>query len=302
MAAETGRYSAGASAVGLVGRDWRCWVCILGGSCAGLRDGYPTVYLSSPYRAKSKQKLGVAWYAHSARLSRSHTPQSVPKHQSNGGQRIPPRPRQRQVQIFAGAHSHPMMSLDAHERPPDHIRNAYKKYQKLRGSALDNDPQLLDLRARTSVDQLQVVRSLSPKALGSVFRNFMPDSSCDSLAPSEEPVPVYEHRHMPGRHNFVLWTICLCSHFPNLDQVCISYPPSSPLPSRKPYFAVSSTEISQIQLIKRTCICIIICLALRTHPPFLNMFLLQSRFLFQRTPLSTSLSPSLSSSTGSSGG
>lgn len=209
MAAETGRYSAGASAVGLVGRDWRCWVCILGGSCAGLRDGYPTVYLSSPYRAKSKQKLGVAWYAHSARLSRSHTPQSVPKHQSDGGQRIPPRPRQRQVQIFAGAHSHPMMSLDAHERPPDHIRNAYKKYQKLRGSALDNDPQLLDLRARTSVDQLQVVRSLSPKALGSVFRNFMPDSSCDSLAPSEEPVPVYEHRHMPGRHNFVLWIICV---------------------------------------------------------------------------------------------
>ncbi|GME56375.1 Alkylated DNA repair protein [Neofusicoccum parvum] len=92
-----------------------------------------------------------------------------------------------------------MMSLDAHERPPDRIRNAYKKYQKLRGRALDSDPDLLDLRAvaADTVDQLHVVRSISPTDLRPIFEAFVAGSSSDSLALPDAPVPVYEHRHMP---------------------------------------------------------------------------------------------------------
>ncbi|KAL1621961.1 hypothetical protein SLS56_008972 [Neofusicoccum ribis] len=94
------------------------------------------------------------------------------------------------------------MSLDAHERPPDRIRNAYKKYQKLRGRALDSDPDLLDLRAvaADTVDQLHVVRSISPTGLRPIFEAFVAGSSSDSLALPDAPVPVYEHRHMPGLH------------------------------------------------------------------------------------------------------
>ncbi|EKG12796.1 hypothetical protein MPH_10039 [Macrophomina phaseolina MS6] len=92
------------------------------------------------------------------------------------------------------------MSLDPHQRPPDPIRNAYKKYQKLRGAALDDDPELLDLRGRNSVDGLRVVRSLSSADLRAAFRAFLADGSTTSSALPEEPVPVYEHRCMPGLH------------------------------------------------------------------------------------------------------
>ncbi|OJD36600.1 alkylated dna repair protein [Diplodia corticola] len=93
------------------------------------------------------------------------------------------------------------MSLDAHERPPEHIRNVYKKYQKLRGNALNNDPELLDLRDGNAVDQLRVVRSLAPADLRSAFQNFAATEGSDSFTLADTPLPVYEHRHMPGRRN-----------------------------------------------------------------------------------------------------
>ena len=86
------------------------------------------------------------------------------------------------------------MSLDAHERPPEHVRSAYKKYQKLRGAALDSDPDLLDPRAPATVQQLHLVRSIAPADLRSAFHDF----AAGSLALPDTPVPVYEHRHMPG--------------------------------------------------------------------------------------------------------
>lgn len=95
-----------------------------------------------------------------------------------------------------------MMSLDAHERPPDRIRNVYKRYQKLRGAALDNDSDLLDLSVSNMAGQLHVVRSISPTDLASAFQGFMADGS-ESLVLPDASVPVYEHRHMPGRSNLV---------------------------------------------------------------------------------------------------
>ncbi|KAF4543226.1 Alkylated DNA repair protein [Lasiodiplodia theobromae] len=93
-----------------------------------------------------------------------------------------------------------MMSLDAHERPPEHIRHVYKKYQKLRGNALNDDPQLLDPRDSNAVDRLHVVRFIDPTDLRSAFQDFAAAESSDSLALPDTPVPVYEHRHMPGLH------------------------------------------------------------------------------------------------------
>ncbi|KAF9636379.1 hypothetical protein BFW01_g7275 [Lasiodiplodia theobromae] len=106
-----------------------------------------------------------------------------------------------------------MMSLDAHERPPEHIRHVYKKYQKLRGNALNDDPQLLDPRDSNAVDRLHVVRFIDPTDLRSAFQDFAAAESSDSLALPDTPVPVYEHRHMPGRPNTF---DALSSHLPNL--------------------------------------------------------------------------------------
>ncbi|OMP86621.1 Alpha-ketoglutarate-dependent dioxygenase abh1 [Diplodia seriata] len=94
------------------------------------------------------------------------------------------------------------MSLDAHERPPEHIRNVYKKFQKLRGDALDSDPELLDLRHSTAVDQLHVVRSIAPADLRAAFQDFVATTAgSNSFALLDTPLPVYEHGHMPGRRN-----------------------------------------------------------------------------------------------------
>lgn len=99
--------------------------------------------------------------------------------------------------------SHTMsQSLDAHQRPPTHLRNVYKKFQKLRGSALESDPDLLDLTRPTTRDQLRVIRTIDPANTHILFQEFAraESSATEPLAApiASAPVPVYEHPHMPG--------------------------------------------------------------------------------------------------------
>ncbi|KAK8241247.1 alkylated DNA repair protein AlkB [Phyllosticta capitalensis] len=95
-------------------------------------------------------------------------------------------------------------SLDAHQRPPTHLRNVYKKFQKLRGSALESDPDLLDLTRPTTRDQLRVIRTIDPANTHILFQEFAraESSATEPLAApiASAPVPVYEHPHMPGLH------------------------------------------------------------------------------------------------------
>ncbi|KAK7535243.1 uncharacterized protein J3D65DRAFT_630569 [Phyllosticta citribraziliensis] len=90
-------------------------------------------------------------------------------------------------------------SLDAHQRPPIHLRNVYKKFQKLRGHDLQSDSDIIDLTRPASVNQLHVKRSLDSTITQPLFQTFLGADAEQSTPPSAS-VPVYEHPSMPGLH------------------------------------------------------------------------------------------------------
>ncbi|KAK7538898.1 oxidoreductase [Phyllosticta citricarpa] len=90
-------------------------------------------------------------------------------------------------------------SLDAHQRPPSHLRDIYKKFQRLRGHALESDPGLIDLTHTASANQFRILRSLDSTTTHTLFQNFSCADTEQSPAPVA-PVPVYEHPSMPGLH------------------------------------------------------------------------------------------------------
>ena len=93
--------------------------------------------------------------------------------------------------------------LDPHERPPDHIRNVYKKYQKMKLRDLDKDPDIIDFKRELSDEQkrhIKAIKEHKPEELAPAFRAFEgiqePTNSQGSLIDS--PIFVYEHSDMPG--------------------------------------------------------------------------------------------------------
>ena len=90
-------------------------------------------------------------------------------------------------------------SLDARERPPESIKELYKRYQKLTLEAIRSDPTILDFRRGLSGEQQCKVRRVS-----SVPRSSM-DAACSHLrhpearkAVAPNVVPVYEIEAVPG--------------------------------------------------------------------------------------------------------
>jgi len=110
--------------------------------------------------------------------------------------------------------------LDPHERPPDHIRNVYKKYQKMKLRDLDKDPDIIDFKRGLSEEQkrhIKVIKEWKPEELTPAFRAFEgiqePSDSQGSLIDS--PIVVYEHSDMPGiYHSFHLFHISRLHDFP----------------------------------------------------------------------------------------
>ncbi|KAJ4331023.1 hypothetical protein N0V95_009962, partial [Ascochyta clinopodiicola] len=92
-----------------------------------------------------------------------------------------------------------MQHLDPHQRPPDSIKQVYKKYQKMKLKDLDQDPDIVDLPndAPTSAkDQVRIVEEWSGDDLTAAFRAFGgQDGQTYAALPSR--IPVYEHADMP---------------------------------------------------------------------------------------------------------
>ncbi|KAF2279752.1 oxidoreductase domain-containing protein [Westerdykella ornata] len=92
-----------------------------------------------------------------------------------------------------------MESLDPHQRPPDGIRNVYKKYQKMKSTQLDGDADIVDPERdilREENTKVRTVREINPQQLRGAFRKFV-DVEVDI---PDAPIPVYEHADMPGLH------------------------------------------------------------------------------------------------------
>ncbi|KZM24127.1 uncharacterized protein EKO05_0010802 [Ascochyta rabiei] len=95
-----------------------------------------------------------------------------------------------------------MQHLDPHQRPPDSIKDVYKKYQKMKWNDLDQDPDIVDLPDDTPTsakDKVRIVEEWSSEDLTAAFRAF---SGQERLIYAALPstIPVYEHADMPGLH------------------------------------------------------------------------------------------------------
>jgi alkylated DNA repair protein alkB family protein 1 len=95
-----------------------------------------------------------------------------------------------------------MQHLDPHERPPDGIRNVYKKYQKMKPKELEKDEDIVDLANDDAAlpEKVRIVRELDIKTLSSAFRAFAGTETDDKLFDQlpTAPIAVYEHDDMPG--------------------------------------------------------------------------------------------------------
>lgn len=93
-----------------------------------------------------------------------------------------------------------MPQLDPHERPPDSIRNVYKRYQKMPSQQLDADADIIDLDQAPHTllpDKVRVVQVLEAAQLEEAFGAFA-GRAVDSQ--SQQPsVAIYEHTDMAGK-------------------------------------------------------------------------------------------------------
>ncbi|KAF1925897.1 oxidoreductase [Didymella exigua CBS 183.55] len=95
-----------------------------------------------------------------------------------------------------------MEHLDPYQRPPESIKDVYKKYQKMRPKNLERDLDIVDLpdSLNTSAkDKVRIVEEWSGHDLTAAFWAF---SGQDAQAYADLPpkIPVYEHADMPGLH------------------------------------------------------------------------------------------------------
>jgi hypothetical protein len=94
-----------------------------------------------------------------------------------------------------------MEHLDPHQRPPDSIKDVYKRYQKMKPKDLDQDLDIIDLPdslTMSAKDKVRIVEEWSGHELTAAFRAF---SGQDGQTYADLPprIPVYEHTDMPGR-------------------------------------------------------------------------------------------------------
>ncbi|OCK84658.1 hypothetical protein K432DRAFT_107599 [Lepidopterella palustris CBS 459.81] len=92
-------------------------------------------------------------------------------------------------------------ALDPYEKPPDHIRNVYKKYQKMKLKDLDQDVDIIDFARGLSDGQkesLTVIRELEFDQLVPVLKAFEGPESAPRIMDS--PIHIYEHLDLPGLH------------------------------------------------------------------------------------------------------
>lgn len=93
----------------------------------------------------------------------------------------------------------PHKHLDAHERPPEAIRNIYKKYQKMQREALALDRDIIDGPSEAPSGALRVVRRFDFEELRPTFDAFTGPSRPSDHENLQDTVPVYEHPDIPGK-------------------------------------------------------------------------------------------------------
>jgi alkylated DNA repair protein alkB family protein 1 len=108
-----------------------------------------------------------------------------------------------------------MQSLDPHQRPPNDIRDVYKKYQRMKLQDLDGDIGIVHIDQDLNQDpefahretdasgarkgKVSIVGELESERLTAIFRSFAGSYTGDER-PISSSVQVYEHKDMPGKY------------------------------------------------------------------------------------------------------
>jgi hypothetical protein len=106
--------------------------------------------------------------------------------------------------------------LNAHDRPPEAVRQCYKKFTRCSLSDIDHDPGVLDLQ-RLDPDRLPasitVSQYMSSQDLRLAFDDFIRGghASDKEHAPLAENIPVFTHNAVSGQHRLILATLTLTS-------------------------------------------------------------------------------------------
>lgn len=94
-----------------------------------------------------------------------------------------------------------MVGLNAHERPPEPLRQLYKRLRSIKPSQIDSSPLVLDLQQLDDEwlpDGLHLERRLRPESLGAAFDRFIGSASWRQSA--LEGTSIYTHEAVPGEH------------------------------------------------------------------------------------------------------
>ncbi|KAL1960110.1 hypothetical protein VTO42DRAFT_282 [Malbranchea cinnamomea] len=95
-----------------------------------------------------------------------------------------------------------MVGLNAHERPPEPLRQLYKKLRRATPAEIECNPQIVDLQRpqdKALTGFLHLERRLSRESLDAAFDQFIGSSSWrQSSSAPQDGVPIYTHRAVPG--------------------------------------------------------------------------------------------------------
>lgn len=97
--------------------------------------------------------------------------------------------------------------LDPHQRPPEPIRQVYKKYQKMQPSHLSLDADIIDLPSEPTAllpPKVRIIKELDRANLASAFQTFFKENP-DGQNPSHGTTPLYVYAHddLPGKPQFL---------------------------------------------------------------------------------------------------
>lgn len=96
--------------------------------------------------------------------------------------------------------------LNAHDRPPEKVRDVFKKYQRYQASEVGSDPDIIDLEKLDPDDPPESIALsgwMSSKDLRRVFHEFVKGEDASSVEQSSsggcfEDIPIFTHRKVTG--------------------------------------------------------------------------------------------------------
>lgn len=113
--------------------------------------------------------------------------------------------------------------LDAREQPPQFLKDAFKRFQRLPLSEISTDSHILDFTKDTRPQGVRLDREISSEDLQSIYRRFVGEGR-DFDTPESQPV--YSCEALPGRAISII--SCLIFSF-IFDSLSNTHPLSPPM-------------------------------------------------------------------------